>query len=211
MGSECPLCQQDRGWTGVSAAQDWTSGRGRSGHALPVLMGHTKPARHCKQPTSLPHPCPHSISTRGPSLPVHHRRWSLCDAGLRSCPHPPVGRWPAPGTGHGGVPSDQVLRCTHKGRDLLPSLLAQVVSLMISIKQEETLKGLVFCSFPFKKHDIHASFLLPTVPQRGKKEGRGVGEPSALTPRGCSPGPHSAVGMSTLQLSLILTFRSEVT
>lgn len=64
-------------------------------------------------------PCPHSISTRGPSHPVHHRRWSLCDAGLRNCPHPPVARWPAQGTGHGGVPSHQVLRCTHKGRDLL--------------------------------------------------------------------------------------------
>ena len=98
----------------------------------------------------------------------------------------------------------------NKGRDLLPSLLAQVVSLVIPIKQEETLKGLVFCSFPFKKRDIHASFLLPTVPQRGEKEGRGVGEPSALTPRRCSPGLHSVMGVSTLQLSLILTFRSEV-
>lgn len=104
VGSECPLCQQDRGWTGVSAAQDWTSGRGCSGHALLVRMGHTKPVRHCKQPASLPHPCPHSISTRGPSHIVHHRRWSLCDAGLRSCPHPPVGRWPAQGTGHGESP-----------------------------------------------------------------------------------------------------------
>lgn len=67
----------------------------------------------CERDTASPrdtlnspsHPCPHSISIHGPSHPVHHRRWSLCDAGLRNCPHPPVGKWPAQETGHRGVPS----------------------------------------------------------------------------------------------------------
>ena len=45
----------------------------------------------------------------------------------------------------GESPLHQVLWCKQKGRDLLPSLLAQMVSVMVSIKKEDTfLRVLLF-------------------------------------------------------------------